>query len=1038
MKKMLLSFAVVSAITQTAFAQTKVITGTVKDKDGEAISGAVITVKGTDISALSDDDGNYSISAPNDANTLIFSSFGNEKQEVRIKGNTVNFTFDSGATETDEVTVYGTKLDARSYVGAISTVTAKEISKRPVTSVAAALDGAAPGVLVTSGGGQPGSNPDIMVRGMGSLSASSAPLIVLDGAPYSGGLNTINPADIKDLVILKDATTKAVYGARAANGVILITTKRGEKSERPRINFDASVGALTRFIPAYKTLGVKDYYETAWNGYVDQATTTISSADFVDFLGGYNAYNVTNDKLMLDGKVNPEASLLWTDNWEKELKRVGVRQNYNLSVSNGDAKSDYYFSLGYTRDQGIVKNSDYSRITALLNVNSRINSWLKTGFKIQTAYEDQLFHLGSGTAYSNPFFGAMQMGAIYPVYRYDANGNRMYQADGTPVYDFGYNTTNTAHGNTELRPFGLNTNTVAALTYNKPNTLALNGNGVGYLEAKIYRDLTAKTQFSVNYYSGDELNYYNSEYGDAANVLGRSIRQSTTNINYTFNQFLTWRPQAENLNQNDSSQHTFGLTVGHEAYNWKNSFTQMRRTGFFAPGFTEGAAAAVGEGSTSQIDRLRIETYFAQAEYSFKKKYFLNASFSRNGSSRFSPSARWGNFGAAGAGWMISDESFMDGLKDKLNMLKLRFSWGVTGNDAINGYYSWLDRFAANPNAGNPGLIFANYGNDKLKWEGQVEMDLGIDLATKQNRLTASLDFYNKGSNNLLYIQPLAPSVGTSGYYANVGSMRNRGVELQVSYDWVRSKKFEWNTRVNLAHNQNAITKMQGDDTLIGGIDILTKGLAVGTYYTYEYAGVSSNGLSQWYKKDGSITTDYNSLTTEDRKIFQSAFRDLEGSVANQIGYRGFDLSFTFTFGLGGKNYDGMYASLMSGGAEARGNAIHADMLNAWTKAGDENNENVVPKFSYGSAGTNAASASSRFLVSNSFLKLRNINLGYNLSPKVLNNSSFKSVRLYFAMDNVLNFTARKGMDVQSSFFGANSFTYFPYRTYVVGVNVGL
>jgi hypothetical protein len=268
--------------------------------------------------------------------------------------------------------------------------------------------------------------------------------------------------------------------------------------------------------------------------------------------------------------------------------------------------------------------------------------------------------------------------------------------------------------------------------------------------------------------------------------------------------------------------------------------------------------------------------------------------------------------------------------------------------------------------------------------------------------------------------------------------MRNRGVELQVSYDWVRSKKFEWNTRVNLAHNQNAITKMQGDDTLIGGIDILTKGLAVGTYYTYEYAGVSSNGLSQWYKKDGSITTDYNTLTTEDRKIFQSAFRDLEGSLANQIGYRGFDLSFTFTFGLGGKNYDGMYASLMSGGAEARGNAIHADMLNAWTKAGDENNANVVPKFSYGSAGTNAASASSRFLVSNSFLKLRNINLGYNLSPKVLNNSSFKSVRLYFAMDNVLNFTARKGMDVQSSFFGANSFTYFPYRTYVVGVNVGL
>ncbi|MNS52855.1 TonB dependent receptor [compost metagenome] len=317
-------------------------------------------------------------------------------------------------------------------------------------------------------------------------------------------------------------------------------------------------------------------------------------------------------------------------------------------------------------------------------------------------------------------------------------------------------------------------------------------------------------------------------------------------------------------------------------------------------------------------------------------------------------------------------------------------------------------------------------------------MDLGIDFATKQNRLTASLDFYNKGSNNLLYIQPLAPSVGTSGYYANVGSMRNRGVELQVSYDWVRSKNFNWNTRLNLAHNQNTVTKMQGEDSLIGGINILAKGLPVNAYFTYEYAGVSSAGLSQWYKADGSVTTDYTSLTTEDRKLFKSPFRDLEGSLANQIGYKNFDVSFTFTFGLGGQNYDGMYASLMSGGAEARGNAIHADMLNAWTKAGDENNANVVPKFSYGSAGTYSAAASSRFLVSNSFLKLRNVNLGYTFSPRMLNKSSFRSVRIYYAMDNVLNFTARKGMDVQSSFFGANSFTYFPYRTYVIGVTVGL
>lgn len=1049
MKKMLLTFAVISSIaSQTAFAQSKVITGTVKDRLGDGLPGATITVKGTNVNTVTDVDGNFSITVPENGSVLIISSMGTEPKELKIGENT---TIDavlqesSNNTDLDEVSVYGQRLDKRSYVGAINTVSSKEIAKRPVTSVASALDGAAPGVLVTSGGGQPGNNPDIMVRGQGSLSASSAPLIVLDGAPYSGALTTINPADIKDLVVLKDATTKAVYGARAANGVILITTKRGEISERPRISFDASVGLLNRFIKEYKRLGPKEYYETAWQGYVNGADPgeTINSEEFINYLGGYNAYNVPNAQLMTpsaDGKtatLNPNAQLLWTDDWQKELQRTGVRQNYNLSVSNADKKSDYYFSLGYTRDQGIVKNSDYSRITALLNVNAKITNWLKSGFKIQTAYDDQLFFLGTGTAYRNPFFFAREIGSIYPVYRYDANGQRMYEADGTPVYDFGNNSSDfpgTAPG--QVRPYGTNTNAVAALTYDKPRTIALNGNGVGYLEAKIYRDLTARTQFSVNYYSGDELNYYNPVYGDASNVLGRTTKGYSTNINYTFNQFLTWTPQAKNLNT-DKADHKLSVTLGHEAYNLKNSSAYLRRTGFFAPGFEEGAAAAVGEGSSSQVDRMRIETYFAQAEYNFKGKYFFNGSYSRNGSSRFSAQSRWGDFGAAGVGWILSEEEFMKSLKG-IEFLKARFSYGVTGNDNINNYYAHLDRFVAFPNASNPGLIFANYGNDKLRWEGMVEADFGIDVATKQNRFSASLDLYSRGSNNLLYVQPLAPSVGTSGYYANVGSMRNRGIELTASYDFVRSKNFYWNTRINLAHNRNAVTEMQGKDSLIGGGTILAKGLPVNAWFMPEYAGVSDQGASMWYKKDGTTTTDYNSLTTEDRKVFSSSFRDLEGSMANNLRYKNLDLSFTFTFGLGGKYYDGTYAGLMGGGTDRRGNAIHADMLNAWKKAGDENNPDVVPKFSYGTDGTFTGAISSRFLISNSFLRLRNVNLGYTVNTKKLQNSAFKSVRLYVSMDNVLNFAARQGVDVNSAFFGSSSFTYFPYRTYVFGVNVGL
>lgn len=1048
MKKIILTIAMLSSVA-VAMAQSRRVSGVVKDESGEPVPGATIRIKGTDAGAVvSDVDGSFTIEVPEDRGFLTITSFDTEPIDVRIgdKDNyEVKLLSKNSSNDLDGVTVYGKKIDRRSYTGALNTVSSQQIANRPVTSVGAALDGAAPGLLVTSGGGQPGSNPDILLRGQGSLSASSSPLIVLDGAPYSGALNTINPLDIKEIVVLKDATAKAVYGARAANGVILITTKRGEKSDKPRINFDASVGVLNRFIPEYELLGTRDYYEVAWRAYIaDNPSGT--SADFITYLGGYNAYKVDNESLMdpTTGKVIPsDDQLRWTDSWEEEMQRIGVRQNYNLSVQNGNDNSDYYLSIGYTRDQGIVKNSDYNRITALLNVNSKVTDWLNTGFKMQAAYDDQLFLLGSGTAYSNPFYASRTFGSIYPVYRYDLDGNRLMEPDGvTPVYDFGDN--NDQFG-VQNRPFGRQTNAVAALTYNRPYTVALNGNAVGFLEAKIYRDLTAKATMSINYRDANQLNYYNSVYGDAANVLGRSTRSNTRNINYTFNQFITWKPQANNLNQSDSSDHSFQLTVGHENYNWMNTYVYARRIGFPLPNNPELDLAATGEGSGSQIDRLRIETYFAQAEYNFKRKYYLSGSYSRNGSSRFSPSARWGDFGSAGAGWILSEESFIKDWSDKhFDMLKLRVSWGVSGNDQINGYYSWLTRFSALHNASNPGLAFANYGNDDLKWEGSVDMNLGLDVVTKGNKFSGSIDVYNRGSNNLLYIFPLAPSVGSTGYYANVGSMRNRGIELTLTYDVLRPTQSRpgglyWNTRLNLAHNRNAVTQVQDKDTVLGSYTIMTKGLAVGTYYMPEYAGINAEGQALWYKPsdgEGAVTTEYGELTSADYKVFGSSFRDLEGSWSNTLRYKNVDVNFTFTFGLGGKYYDQTYASLVGGGIQKRGTAMHADLLNSFHK--DLNPEGTLPAFSWGASGENLGSVSSRFLISNSFLRLRNVNIGYSLSSKFLNKASIRSARVYLAADNVLNFAARQGVDVTSAFFGVSDFTYFPMRTVVLGVNLGL
>lgn len=1060
MRKILLTFAMVSSVAvSTALAQSRTVTGTVRDDKGELLTGATIAVKGTTVGVAADENGNFTIEVPEDKSFLVISYYGTETKEIRLDGSSsyqVVMVEEKGKDELEGVQVYGQKIDRRSYTGALNTVSSKEIAQRPVTSVGAALDGAAPGLLVTSGGGQPGNNPDIMLRGQGSLSASSAPLIVLDGAPYSGALNSINPLDIKDLVVLKDATAKAVYGARAANGVILITTKRGEKSDKPRINFDASVGLLSRFIKPYKTLGVRDYYEKAFEGLIDLGQGNLTSFQALSYLGGYNAYRVPNDNLFNTDKSSPDYGkvvpgddqLIWNENWMDELSRIGVRQNYNVSVQNGSNNSDYYLSIGYTRDQGIVKNSDYHRITGLLNVNSKVTNWLDAGFKIQATYDDQLFFLGSGNAFSNPFMSAQMMGAIYPVYMYNEDGSRMKNADGTDKYDFGNNrAADTWNGMDQIRRYdrGLQTNTVASLTYDKPNTIAVTGNSVGFLNAKIYRDLTAKATISLNYYNGNALNYYNPVFGDAQNVGGRGSRSIATNINYTFNQILTWAPQAKNLNT-DSADHSFSLTLGHENYNLKNGNLAARRIGYAvsAPGYEELDAAAIQEFSSSVINRLRIETYFAQAQYDFKQKYYLSASFSRNGSSRFSPEARWGNFGSAGVGWVFIDEPFMKKWKDKyFDFAKIRFSWGISGNDQIGGLYSWMDRFFITANDQNPALAFANWGNPALKWEGSVDMNLGLDVATKRNRLTFSIDAYNRGSNNLLYVQPLAQSTGSTGFYANVGSMRNRGLELTASYNVVRAKTvsgFNWTTKMNLAFNQNAITKMQGEDTLIGGGTIMTKGLAVNSWWLPEYAGVDSLGQPNWYAAStGEKTADWDALNTRrDYKQFGSTFRILEGSWSNSFAYKNFDINFVLTFGLGGKYYDGLYAQLVSGGSGALGNAMHVDLLNSWKQAGDELKEDVLPKHTYAYAGRFNSALSSRFLISNSFLRMRNINIGYNFPAKVLNRSSISNARIYVASDNVFNIAARQGVDLQSSFFGSSDFTYFPMRTVVFGVNLSL
>jgi TonB-linked SusC/RagA family outer membrane protein len=1050
MRKLILTTLVSSAISITAAqAQNRVVTGTVVEGN-EPLVGATITIKGTNTGTSADEDGKFTLSIPEDGATLVIQFFGKPDKEIRVTKET-NLTIrleESQAEGMSEVTVFGKKIDKRTYVGAIGTVTAEDIERRPVTNVASALSGTVAGLNVTTGSGQPGSSPDIMLRGMGSLSAETAPLIVLDGAPYSGSLTSINSLDIASMDVLKDATSKAVYGARAANGVILITTKKGKGEGKPRIQFDASVGALARMGREYKRImDPKQYYETAWYGYLGFKGTddSYSSEEFLDMLGNYNAYNVPNNQLMdpATGKLNPNATLLYQDNWQKELSRVGVRQNYNLSIGNNTGRSDYYVSIGYTKDEGIVKNSDYNRITALVKTESQVTDWLKAGVKLQAARDYQLFFLGSGTAYVNPFFTARMTAPIYPVYRYDANGQRMFEEDGvTPLYDFGYNTDRNYPGQAseQVRPFGNSTNGLAALMYNKPYNRTLTGNGTTFLEASFAKDFKARGQFSVDLINRESTQYYNSTYGDAANVGGRMTAGYMNNMNYTFNQFVTWTPSFGLFaaDANGEKKHDLGLTVGHEAYNIQTRASSLTRTGFALPNWwTSASVAAVQEGSSDGIDRMAIEMYFAQLQYSLNRRYYLDAAFSRNGSSRFGPSVRWGNFGAVSAGWNISEENFMKKYT-WLDMLKVRAGWGITGNDAINNYYAYLERYTISHNASNPGLLFANWRSDFLTWEESIDMNFGIDFAVKKHRLSGSIDLYNRGSNRLLFVTPLAGSTGSTGYYDNVASMRNRGIELTLDGDVIRKKDLRWNIKLNLFHNKNEIIEVQGKDSLGSGGQVLFKGYPAFSYFMPEYAGVNAQGRPTWTKADGSITTDYNSLVPEDYKMFGSGFRWLEGAMTNNIRYKRFDISFMIQFGLGGKFYDNTYASLMASGPQAVGRAMHVDMLNAWKKPGDENNPDVQPSITWGSAGNDNVRMSNKFLTDNSFLNFKNFHVGYNISNKSLERVGFKNLKIYAAAENIYQFTSRVGIDPNVNFLGVSSFNYFPYRTYVLGLNVQL
>lgn len=1050
MKKMLLLLALFLSIglQQTAMAQaTSTVTGQVLDDLGEGIPGVSVQVKGTHTGAITDVDGNFSLQLPEGHDVLVIKSSGFESQEVKVSnpGQALSIKMNPTKSSIGEISVYGQKIDPRTNTGSVTTITEKDIDKKPITNIVKALDGVA-GIQVTSGGGQPGSDPQMQVRGFGSLSASGSPLIVVDGVIYNGSYSSINPSDVASMSLLKDATASSLYGARGANGVLLITMKKGKKSDKPQINIDAQNGFVSNALPQMETLNQEEYYKAVFmmvRDFYSNNNTLSPGAPLTDqmqktywsILGGegYNSYNVPAEQLLnwTTGELNPNATLLYDEPWLPELQRTGFRQVYNVSTANGSDNSNYFFSLGYNNDQGIVKYSNYERVTSRLSVDANITSWLKTGLNIYGTYEDQRHFVGDENAYINPFFTAQMIAPIYPVHLHDNEGNLVYGPDGEPLYDMGINPQYN-----QQRTMTPGTNIVAALQDDDRTSKNYSFRGITYLEGKFLKDFTARVDYTLEYYGQTGNTYQNMLFGDGAPTAGRVNQSSLSQTDYTFRQRLVWEPS---FGPFASGDHSLQMTLAHENYLLDNHVISFRRTGFTDPIFRQGAAAAVNEGSNSYTDQLATESFLAVARYDFHKKYFLSASIRRDGSSRFSPEARWGNFWSAGAGWMISQENFMSGTSNWLSELKLKLSYGVQGNENLgSNYYAWMPSYFFRPNASAPGYLFNTYGNPELHWEGSYMFDAGFDFGLLNGRITGSLDYFDKGSNDLLFVRPFAPSVGIGAMSDNVGSMKNTGLELVVNADIVRTRDFTWNAQLNLQHFKNTITEMQRSDSdaiYPGGITIMKKGVSRYTYFMPKFAGVDSKeGNELWYLADGSTTSDYNEASLpENKQILGTAMRDLEGSLINTFTYKQVSLSFQLNFGIGGKFYDANYARLMQPDNALSGQNWSPDILDSWTP---ENPDAILPRMGWGDP--NIGRPSDRFLMDASFLKIQNVNLSYTLPERWLKAANFTSASIFVAADNVYLLTARKGVDVQANFLGMSSLSYYPYRTVMFGVKLGL
>ncbi|MBX9085081.1 TonB-dependent receptor [Bacteroides cellulosilyticus] len=1000
----------VSKVEEMAAPQQKTkLNGTVVDETGEAIIGANVIVKGTTNGCTTDLDGHFTLDVDHLPATLMVSYIGYTRQEIKVtsaKTIKVEMAPDNNLMDEVVITGYGT-FKKSAYAGSAASVKGETLKDVPAISFKDLLQGNAPGVQFTSSSGQPGASSSLRIRGMGSFNASNSPLYVIDGVPMRSGtintmssdagldiMSTINSSDIESVTVIKDAAAASLYGSRAANGVVLITTKKG-KAGKPSISLKADWGSSDFAMDYRPIMGGEERRQYIYDGLVaGQIKKGKSEADAMAYA---------------DGEIDDYAPVPWcgyTD-WDDVLFKKGNHQSYEASLSGGTDRFKYYSSLSYLKQDGIAINSGLERISGRLNVDFQATSKLKLGANVLFAAVNQDVY-SEGTSYSSPFYTSRN--AVVP-------SDPIYNEDGS--------------WNRDLIRIG-DRNPLLSATYDYQREYVTRTFNTIYGEYEFIKDLKFKSTFSYDY-----VITKGKDWSDPRTSNGDDINGGMSKKYYEYNK-MVWANQVS-YKTSIARDHHIDALVGYEIDDQYRDYLSGYATNFATHDKNQISNGMKTESVGGNDTRTRMVSYLTRLNYDYKNKYYLGGSFRTDGSSRFQRDNRWGSFWSISGAWRIIEEKFMSPTKDWLTDLKIRASYGVNGT-LPSDYFGYMGLSSlTNGYLEQPGIIQSQLRNDDLQWETNYNLNLGLDFAL-WNRINVTLEYYTRTTKNLLMDRPISMTTGFSSYLMNIGEVKNKGVELEISSTNIHTKDFSWNTTFNISHNKNKIVTLDGMQTEIkSGSQIRKVGKSYRTFYMIEFAGINpETGAPQFYTNDVDENGNYIKDITEEINKAHAIVLDKHaepnaiGGLSNTLRYKWFDLNFMFSYQFGGYSYDNWAQKTEHGGNDLEAN-IPSYYKDSWKKPGDVTKYELF--YEKPSVAMNKVTTTRR-LHSTDFIRLKTLTFGFTVPKDWTRKIGIENVRLYASANNLWTWAAYDYYDPEAVSGGTAIWGTPPLKTVTFGINV--